>query len=70
MYAIEFQARVKNGFIEVPREYLARLSRNVRVIVLVESDSEQKNNLIDELLAQPVRLQEFQPLTREEIYAR
>jgi len=36
MYAIEFQATIKNGIIEVPHQYRKHLSKRVRVILLVE----------------------------------
>lgn len=70
MQAIEFQAIIKNGVIEIPQHYLKHLSNRVRVILLVEQTPKaHAPNLIDQLLAHPVRVQGFQPLTREEIYA-
>jgi len=70
MQAIEFQAVIKNGVIEVPRRYLRNLSNRVRVILLIEQMPETTANFIDQLIAQSVRVQGFRPLTREEIYAR
>jgi ureidoglycolate hydrolase len=70
MQAIEFQAIIKNGVIEIPRQYLRNLSNRVRVILLVEQTPKTTVNFIDQLLAHPVRVQGFRPLTREEIYAR
>jgi hypothetical protein len=70
MYAIEFQATIKNGIIEVPRRYLGSLTERVRVILLVEETSKTTMNFIDELLAHPVRVKGFRPLSREEVYAR
>ncbi|MEM2057206.1 MAG: hypothetical protein QXO76_02975 [Thermoproteota archaeon] len=70
MQAIEFQTTIKNGIIEIPRQYLKNLSDRVRVILLVEQTPKTTMNLIDQLLAHPVRVQGFRPLTREEIYAR
>ena len=70
MRAIEFQAIIKNGVIEIPRQYLSNLSNRVRVILLVEQTPKTTVNFIDQLLAHPVRVQGFRPLTREEIYAR
>lgn len=68
MQAVEFQAIVKNGMIEIPREYRNSLSRRVRVIVLAEENQEQYTNLIDDLLENPLKIQGFQPLTREETH--
>jgi hypothetical protein len=70
MYAIEFQTTVKNGLIEIPRQYLMNLTNQVRVILLVEGASKTTMNFIDQLLAHPVRVKGFHPLTREEVYAR
>ncbi|MEM4234686.1 MAG: hypothetical protein QXU75_06025 [Candidatus Methanomethylicaceae archaeon] len=70
MQAIEFQTTIKNGIIEIPRQYLKNLSDRVRAILLVEQTPKTTMNLIDHLLAHPVRVQGFRPLTREEIYAR
>ena len=69
MHALEFYATVKNGIIEIPREYLKNLTNRVRVILLVE-EAKSAVNFIDELLAHPVRVKGFRPLTREEVYAR
>lgn len=70
MCAIEFQATVKNGVIEIPREYLRNLSNRVRVILLVEEASKSTVNFVDQLVAHPVRVKGFRPLTREEVNAR
>mgnify|MGYP001586921687 CR=1 FL=1 len=69
MHALEFYSTIKNGRIEVPREYLINLTNRVRVILLVE-DTQSAENLIDELLANPLQVKDFRPLTREEVYAR
>ena len=68
MYAVEFQARVKNGTIEIPSQYRDKLKRVVRVIVLAEVE-ERADNLIDQLLEVPFRTKGFKPLSRDEIYA-
>jgi hypothetical protein len=69
MYAIEFQTKVENGHIEIPMEFQERLIGCVRVIVLAE-EQPAKTNLLDQLLANPIKLDHFEPLTREEIYER
>ena len=70
MNAIEFQATIKNGIIEIPREYLEDLADRVRGILLVGEAPASTANLIDQLLAQPVRMKGFRPLTREEVHVR
>ncbi len=69
MKTIEFQARVKEGKIEIPSQYAREISERVHVILLVEEQAETTGDFIDYLLAHPVRVKGFRPLTREEIYA-
>ena len=63
MYAIEFQATIKNGVIEIPHQYRKHLSKRVRVILLVEEAPKATENFIDRLLAHPVKVAGFRPLT-------
>ncbi|HMV50390.1 MAG TPA: hypothetical protein PLD20_13470 [Blastocatellia bacterium] len=67
MYAIEFQTKVESGRIEIPAEFKDQLAGYVRVIVLTE-EKQAKINLLDRLLANPIKLDCFEPLTREEIH--
>lgn len=69
MYAVEFQAKVKNGTIEIPEVYRGRFKERVRVILLTE-DTSATVNLIDQLLQHPLKVAGFKPLAREEIYER
>jgi hypothetical protein len=69
MYAVEFQTRVINGSIEIPEGLKDKLVGLVRVIILTE-EKPAKAEMIDRLLANPIRLESFEPLTREEIYER
>jgi len=67
MYAVEFQAKAKNGIIEIPEEYRERFTENVRVILLVE-EKRTMVNIIDQLLEEPLKVKNFAPLRREEVY--
>jgi len=67
MYAIEFQTRVKDGSIAIPEPYRNQIKGNVRVILLTEENAE-KFDMIEHLLANPLNIEGFKPLTREEIY--
>lgn len=67
MYAIEFQTKVKNGSIAIPEEYRDQLKGSVRVILLAEENTETFD-MIEQLLAKPLNVEGFKPLTREEIY--
>ena len=69
MYAVEFQAKVRNGSIEIPKEYRTRFKERVRVILLAEEEGTAAT-FIDHLLEHPVHIPGFKPLTREEIYER
>jgi hypothetical protein len=69
LYAIEFQTHVKDGMIQIPPQYQEQLQNSVRVIILVEPPSPAQT-FIDQLLADPLRIPDFQPLSRDEIYAR
>ena len=69
MFTIEFQARIDNGAIELPEKYRDRLKGPVRVILVGEGES-SSGNMIDELLARPLQIPDFRPLSRDEIYAR
>jgi len=40
MYAIEFEATVRNGMIPIPQAYLAKLSSHLHVIVLQADNAE------------------------------
>lgn len=69
MYAIEFQAKLKNGSIEIPEEYKDKIFGTVRVIVLSQEESSaKKTDMIERLLKHPIEVASFTPFDREEIY--
>ncbi len=70
MRAFEFQAKPKNGCIEIPVEYKDKIAGIVRVIILSRERSPSSTNIIDQLLEQPLEIEGFAPLTREELYDR
>jgi hypothetical protein len=67
MIAIEFQARVKDGTIEVPEQYRDQVNGDVRIIIL-RTDRQKKGKIIQRLLQQPLQDASFRPFTRNEIY--
>ena len=74
MYAIEFQAKIKNGSIEIPKEYRRRLQEQggdnaVRVIILT-FERQSSGDFIDQLLANPISAPKFVPFKREELHER
>ncbi len=58
-----------DGSIEILEGLKDKLVGLVRVIILTE-EKPAKAEMIDRLLANPIRLESFEPLTREEIYER
>lgn len=67
MSAIEFQTKVKDGSITIPEEYRNQLKGSVHVILLTE-ESVEDFDMIEYLLANPLSIEGFKPLTREGIY--
>jgi len=69
MEAIEFKAKIKNGFIRIPEKFKQKTGGNVKVIIISEQKARQ-TDIIDKLLLNPIKLKEFLPFLREEIYER
>ena len=69
MEAIEFKAKIKNGFIRVPEKFKQKTGSNVKVIIISEQKVGQID-IIDKLLLNPIKSKDFSPFLREEIYAR
>ena len=70
MVTIQFKSKIKNGVIEVPRKYQGKLRDNIRVILKAETPKGKSKNYLDTLIAHPVKVKNFNPLTREQVYAR
>ncbi len=68
--AVEFQAKIQNGLIQIPDEYKQELAEgdDIKVIVLVKKKSFPKKDIIDDLTENPVQVNDV--LSREEIYSR
>lgn len=68
--AVEFQAKIQNGLIQIPDEYKQEFGEgdDIKVIVLVKKKSFSKKDIIDELTENPVQVNGV--LSREEIYSR
>jgi hypothetical protein len=69
MEAIEFKTKIKNGVIHVPERYRKKNGEKVKVILISEKSSKQ-TDIIDGLLSNPIKIQNFLPLGREEIHDR
>jgi len=70
MVTVEFKTKVKNGAIEIPMQYRKNFKGRVRVILVADDGKTAPSTLLDELLAHPLNVKGFRPLTREEAHAR
>lgn len=70
MVTVQFKSKIKNGVIEIPRKYKGKLRDNVRVILKTETPKVKSKNYLDTLLAHPIKVKKFSPMTREQMYAR
>jgi len=74
MYTIEFQTKIENGTIRIPEEHTVRLreqgiGEDVRVILYVPGQ-EFDVDYVERLMSNPIRLDDFVPLRRSQIYDR
>jgi hypothetical protein len=72
---IEFKAKIKQGVIEIPKEYQQQLSEGNEVKVIVTkqatsttSQAQKAKDIIDDLTEKPINVNGF--LSRNEIYDR
>ena len=70
MVTVQFKSKIKNGVIEVPRKYQGKLREDVRVILKAETPKRKAKNYLDKLIAHPVKVKNFKPMTRDQIHAR
>ena len=70
MVTVEFHTKIKDGMIHIPAKYRRNLKEKVRVILVSEEAKSGKTNLLRELLANPVKIADFRPLSRDEAHAR
>lgn len=71
MRTAEFEAQVKNGMIEIPEKYRDLFNCSVRVTLSSdEPDSQSPATILDQWLESPIRVVDFQPLSREQAHER
>ncbi len=68
MYPFKFEADTHDGPIRVPDNLHALEEDQVRVVNQFDA-IDNEHSLIDDLLQNPLRLPDFSPLKRDEIYA-
>ena len=71
MSTAEFEADVRNGTIEIPVKYRDLFGNSVRVTLSSdEPGSRAASTILDQWLASPIRVADFQPLSREQAHER
>jgi hypothetical protein len=73
MQAIEFESQLSRGAIPVPESLHLIDGRRVRVLLLLEESEDRAvefHDAIADLLDNPMVLDDFQPLTREQVHER
>lgn len=70
MYSIEFKTSVENGLIEIPNQYKHEFEqqKNVKVILIKQVEVSEAKNLLEQILDNPIYIEAFTPLKRDEIY--
>ena len=70
MQTIEFRAKIKNGIIQIPARFKGKVAEDVQVILVSKSEKKTTTDIIDELMAHPLKSKRFKPMTRDEAHAR
>ena len=71
MFAVKFQANIKNGVIEIPNEYKQEFEDGNRVkVIIMRKPRNSSTGIIARLTSNPVKVKGFTPLTREEAHER
>lgn len=72
MYSIEFKTSIENGLIEIPNQYKHEFEqqKNVKVILIKQVEVSETKNILAQILDNPIYIEAFTPLTRNEIYER
>ncbi|MFA5905524.1 MAG: hypothetical protein WC836_16450 [Desulfobacula sp.] len=69
MDVIEFKTKIKNGNIRIPEKFHKILNSTVKVILITDQDPKGVD-IIDKLLENPMKIENFYPFSRKEIYER
>ena len=71
MRTAEFEADVRNGTIEIPAKYRELFGNSVRVTLSSdEPHCGSQSTILDQWLASPISISDFQPLSREQAHER
>jgi hypothetical protein len=70
MITVEFRTIVKNGVVVIPSEHRDRFAGDVKVVLVADDSPRPAGDAIARLLAKPLQVPGFTPLTRDEAHAR
>jgi hypothetical protein len=70
MQTIEFHTKIKNGIIQIPAKFKGKVADDVQVILISKSEKKSQPDIIDELMAAPLKVKGFKPMTRDEAHVR
>ncbi|MGK7952082.1 MAG: hypothetical protein AB4368_25680 [Xenococcaceae cyanobacterium] len=71
MSKIKFTAKVNQGNIEIPEEYQEAIQEVETIEIIVNRQAVSKHRgIIHYLLDHPIEMQNFTPLTRDEVHER
>lgn len=70
MQTIEFRAKIKNDIIHVPDRFKGKVADDIRVILVSQSEKKSQPDIIDELMAHPLKVKGVEPPARDEAHAR
>ncbi|MEB3150193.1 MAG: hypothetical protein VKL60_14370 [Sphaerospermopsis sp.] len=70
--SVKFNAKVKQGIIEIPQEYQTNLvdRSEINVVISFQNEPKQEYSLMDELAKNPISVKRLSKLTRDEIHIR
>ncbi len=71
MLKIKFTAKVNQGNIEIPQEYQEAIQKAETIEIIINRQTISSNQgIIHRLLNNPIKIQNFVPLTRDETHER
>ncbi len=70
MQTVEFQTKIKNGIIHIPARFKGKIADDVQVILISKSDQISEFDFIEYLMANPLNIKGFKPLSRDDAHAR
>ncbi len=70
MSKIKFTAKVNQGNIEIPQQYQEAIQEVETIEIIINRQTVSSNQgIIQRLLNNPIKIQNFVPLTRDEVHS-